>query len=321
MIIIGVDMSKLKFHIFYQTLDGKNINKSFANNPEGFKALTNFLPKNEDVCLGVEATGTYGDMFVNYMYNHNAVVYVINPAIIKYYGKSLGYRVKTDKQDAKLICNFVKTNKDNNLYAWKPLSANHQKVKAFNRCLDNLKAEVVKFRNMCESQLDMSIKEMYGDIIKKLEEAIQSIKSQIKLLINQDIPLKATIDLLQTIPGVAECTAWNLLSELPDLKKFKNAKQLAAYAGLNPAIKQSGSSVHGRGSISKMGTANLRKSLYFPAVVALRCNPGVYGLRDRLQNKGKNGKVIVIAVMHKLLRIIFAILKNGKPFECAYHKG
>ena len=318
-IIVGIDISNLKFDICFNDENGNTISKSFTNNQQGFKALTEMLGE-KAVCLGMEATGNYGYALAEYMHKLCYIVYVINPALIKYYGKSLHYRVKTDKQDAKLIHGFMLANKDS-LHVWKPLSQGLQDLRALNRCLENLKEEIVKFSNMAKSELNSKARKIYKSMLKKLEKKVESVSIEIRNIVDNNQDLKGTVSLLLTIPGVGEVTAWNLVSELPDFKDFKNAKQLAAYAGLNPSIRQSGTSVHSRGSVSKVGSARLRKALYFPAMVALRYNPGVKILGARLKVKGKNGKIIVVAAMHKLLRVIFAVLKKGEAFNFTENNG
>ena len=94
---------------------------------------------------------------------------------------------------------------------------------------------------------------------------------------------------------------------------------MAAFAGLVPRLRQSGSSVRGRASLSKVGSARLRKSLYFPAMAALRFNPAVRALGERLKTGGKCKMVILGAAMRKLLCIAFGVLKSGKPFDPNYH--
>ena len=78
------------------------------------------------------------------------------------------------------------------------------------------------------------------------------------MLVNDDLDVKIQYDLLMSIPGVGEITAFGLIANLPDLTRFKCPKQLAAFAGLNPGVRESGSSVKSRGSISKTGSKNLR---------------------------------------------------------------
>jgi len=93
---------------------------------------------------------------------------------------------------------------------------------------------------------------------------------------------------------------------------------VVAFIGLAPKEAVSGSSVKKKPRLCKIGHARLRKALYMPALVSIRYNPLIVTFYRRLKNNGKNGKVIVCAVMRKLVHIIFGILKSGKPFDPNY---
>ena len=90
---------------------------------------------------------------------------------------------------------------------------------------------------------------------------------------------------------------------------------MAAFAGLAPRIHQSGSSVRAQSRLCKVGSARLRKGLYFPAMSALRHNPLIRDLGARLSAQGKCKMVILGAAMRKLLHIAYGVLKSGKPFD------
>ena len=96
-----------------------------------------------------------------------------------------------------------------------------------------------------------------------------------------------------------------------------DARQLAAYAGLTPRERTSGSSVHRPPHLAKTGNSRLRRALYLPAIVAMRHNPVVRALAERLRARGKRPMVIVGAAMRKLLHLIYGVLKSGKPFDPA----
>ena len=98
-------------------------------------------------------------------------------------------------------------------------------------------------------------------------------------------------------------------------ERFKSVKALIAYAALTPLIRQSGSSLDSRRGTHPMGHQQLKRALYFPAMVAARYNPLVTVFWDRLKAQNKPGKVIVVACMHKLLAIAFGVLRSGKPFD------
>jgi transposase len=130
--------------------------------------------------------------------------------------------------------------------------------------------------------------------------------------------LKKKKDLLQTIPGVGELTAEVILSETRGMKLFEKACQLAAYSGITPMSRQSGSSLNSKGSISRLENKNLRKAMYFPAIVAKKCNPIIKMFCERLSERGKSGKQVICAAIRKLLHIVFGMLKSGKPFDPKY---
>jgi transposase len=127
--------------------------------------------------------------------------------------------------------------------------------------------------------------------------------------------LKQQSQLLDSIPGIAETTAALLLAELTNIKQYRSARQVAAYAGLVPRERQSGSSVRGRTRLSKIGNARLRKALYFPAVTALRCSPFFQTWAASLQERGKSKMSVICAVMRKLIHLVYGVLKSAQPFD------
>ena len=126
------------------------------------------------------------------------------------------------------------------------------------------------------------------------------------------------VQLLTSIPGVGKETATLLLTELPPVANCSSAKSWVAFCGLNPEPRQSGKGHYSR--LSRVGTARVRAGLYLPAVSALRWNPAVKALGDRLRERGKMGRVRIVAAMHKLLRLCFGVLKGGRPFDCTLHQ-
>jgi transposase len=127
--------------------------------------------------------------------------------------------------------------------------------------------------------------------------------------------LQADRQLLESIPGIGAVTAQAILAELPDPARFASAQQAAAYAGLAPREYGSGTSVRRRTRLSKAGNARLRKALYLPALTALRFNPLLKALFERLVAAGKSKMAAVGACMRKLLMIAYGVLKNRTPFD------
>jgi transposase len=108
---------------------------------------------------------------------------------------------------------------------------------------------------------------------------------------------------------------------MPQLQTFRSARHAAAYAGLTPRHCESGTSVRGRTSLSKIGSARIRKALYWPAITALRCNPLLRAFGQRLRERGKTKMVVIGAAMRKLVHLAYGVLKTGQPFNENYAWG
>jgi transposase len=164
------------------------------------------------------------------------------------------------------------------------------------------------------SQVEQSLQEH----IAYLTHQIEKTRRQIKDHIDQNSDLKSHSQLLESIPGIGATTAALLLAELGDISHFSSARQVAAFAGLVPRIRESGTSVRGRSRLSKVGSSRLRKSLYFPAITALRFNPLIKAFGLRLSVQGKSKMLIIGAAMRKLIHLAYGVLKSRQPFDPAF---
>lgn len=309
--VVGVDIAKHKFDAARLAM-GKYQHKKFDNTPEGFSAFATWLATlgTESVLVCMEATGAYSIPLADHLVQSNCPVAVVNPTKIKGFAKSELSRLKTDKADAKLIARYALEKQPP---LWTPPPANIRELQALLRRIEDL----LEMQQMEQNRLDTAsahVKTSINTVLVRLAEELKETRAKVSELINHDPDLKQRRDLLETIPGIAETASAHLLVALSDHYRFTHAKQVVAFAGLNPALNESGT-WKGRTRISKMGDPLLRAKLYMPAIVAGQHNPVIRAFKERLQAKGKNGKAIVCASMRKLIHIAFAILKSGKPFD------
>lgn len=143
------------------------------------------------------------------------------------------------------------------------------------------------------------------------------MEAEIAALINGDPDLRQRHRLLTTVDGIGDATAALILAEVPRLDEFRDAKSVAAFAGLSSRTRTSGSSVRGRGAICKIGNSRLRRALWWPAIVGMQHNPRLRALAQRLREAGKPNKKIIIAAMRKLLILAYGVLKSRRPFDGA----
>ena len=160
--------------------------------------------------------------------------------------------------------------------------------------------------------------ESLHDSLTFLDEQISKLERRIREHIDRHPDLKEKFDLLKSITGIGDKTASKLMAELPDVNRFDDVGQVVAYAGLSPQQHTSGSSVHKKSRLTKIGKQTLKTAMYFPALSAIRFNPIVKAMAKRLEGRNKDKMVIVGAAMRKLLQIVYGVLKSGKPFDPNY---
>lgn len=315
MFTLGIDVSKDSFH-GELSLEGKLRHRKFANRQPGFVELSNWLVKHkvEQVHICLEATGCYSEPLALYLYEQGHLVSVVNPAQIKAFGRSELLRNKDDRPDAGLIRRFCEKQQPP---AWTPLPGHLRELQALTRHLENLQETKQQQLNRLEGTNAKVVVKSLRKLVTHLEAEIARTELQIEKHIDNHPDLKQQSQLLASIPGIGERTAAKLLAEIDDVKQFRSARQLAAFAGLTPKNSRSGT-IRGRTKLSKIGSSRLRKALFFPALVAKRHNPIVRAFCQRLRDHGKNKMQIVGAAMRKLIHIVFGVLKSGQEFNPAH---
>jgi transposase len=313
--ILGIDIAKQKFDVAL-LVDGKTKHKTCKNSAEGFETLMIWLERQgiQKVHACLEATGNYGEDLAIYLHEAGHTVSIVNPARIKGFGQSELIRTKTDKIDAALIARFCLAMKPG---SWTPPSPDIRYMKALVRRVDSL----IDMRSQEKNRLSTAhghVIVLIKEHIAYLDQEIEKIRKQIADLIGRNPQLKQRKELLDSIPGIGKATIPHLLAELNDLDKFTHVREMVAFIGLAPKETLSGSSIKGKPRLCKIGHARLRKALYMPALVSIQCNPVMIAFYNRLKEKGKNGKVIVCAIMRKLVHVIFGVLKSGKKYDPNY---
>jgi len=312
--IVGMDVSKHSLDVVLLHPEQKHY-QVVENNLAGFEYLSSWLQAKgcEQVHICLEATGQYGYAAAEYLYLCGYDVSIVNPARIKAYATSRLKRNKTDKADALLIAEFCQKEK---IALWSPPKPVFKALKDMVHCLDDLKAMRQQERNRMEFMAsDPLVESMRLEHLTWLDEKIKTLRAAIHKHIQQDPQLKHHSALLISIPGIGELTAARLLAEIRDFHEFRNARQLTAYAGLNPRQYQSGSSVYRKSRLSKTGNGNLRHALYLPAIVAKNHNPIIRAFCQRLTDRGLSKMAVVGAAMRKLLVLAYGVIKTDSTFN------
>jgi len=317
---LGIDVSKDRLDVHLLAASSEDTGE-FGNHKTGWRSLVKWLKQRSQtgevhVCL--EATGRYGEGVTAYLHERGYAVSVVNPARIKGYATSRLSRNKTDQVDAALSADFCRA-QHADLTLWQPPDPAQHQLQSLVRHLEDLEKMRQQERNRLDSgqHPPMVLKHLRAHIAL-LDQQITAVKAEIDDHIDQHPQLKQQRDLIASIKGIAQLTAAKLLGEIPNIAAFETPQQLVAFAGLNPRQHRSGSSIRGKSRISKVGCAAIRAALYMPAVNAKNTNPLMQPLVARLTQRSHCKMSIVVAVMRKLLHLVFGILKSGQPFDPHY---
>jgi transposase len=314
---VGIDVSKLKLDVCVVVSTKCNY-KVVKNTRSGHAELIAWLLQRHlasDVPVVLEATGPYSEAAATALADAGWRVSVVNPARVKGFAQSQLSRNKTDKADAKLLAMFAQRAE---LELWQPPSL---PVRELHALVDRLQALQDMHQQECNrlealSQGDQSrVIAMVQDHIDWLNAQIAAIESEIHDHIDSNPDLKRDADLIRSIPGCGPKLAAQFLAYVGDVRRFKSAKALAAFVGVTPRQKQSGSSLNGRTTISRAGHARARKALYMPGLVAKHYNPVIMAMAKRLESRGMAPKAIVGASMRRLVHLIYGVIKSGTYFN------
>jgi transposase len=317
-IYLGIDVSKLKVDVALLNEQGRYKSKVFVNSPAGSEALLQWLEAvapgaTSQVRVCMEATGTYHEQLALHLHDHGLAVSVVNPMRVKRFVELEGTRNKTDSADAKSLARFCRVTQPER---WEAPSNSVRALQALVARLATLKEMRISETNRLQVAHG-AVRASLNEVIATLERNIEEVKAQIRQTIDDDPDLRRRCDLLETIPGLGEGTIPQLLAYIGRPERFRSVKALAAFASLCPVIRQSGTSLNKRRGTHASGHRELKHSLFYPAMCAARYNPVVARFSERLKAQNKPAKVVLVACMHKMLAIIFGVLKSGKPFDAS----
>ena len=308
--ITGIDISQKVFDCYS---DSKG-HKQFKSDESGFKSLLKYLGSASHVVM--ESTGYYHYRLAQYLYNNGVTVSVVNPLSVKRFVQMRLSKVKTDKSDAKFICEYGLYQKELPLYT--ALTEVQSECLQLFRLLDNYMKRRTSTKNKLkgEEALGVPSKFVYRSLqrdLKHINKEVLGIETRLLELVKQEQQDQLT--LLRSIPGMGVKTALFLIVITDGFSKFESSKQLCSYVGITPIIRQSGSSVRGKSRISKIGNRKLRNLLFMCSFSACKHNKACRAIYDRIVAKGKSKKLALIAVANKLLKQAFAIAKSGLPYD------
>ena len=318
--VLGIDISKEKFDVcLTTTAGGKERYRTFKNTKAGFEELAKFLKlhdaQNVHACM--EPTGRFCENLALWLRDENHSVSIINAYRIKGFAISELKRSKTDRIDAGIIARFCLMH---NPEMWTPRENDLQELQDIGRYVDELTADLVREKNRLKSGITNSVvvKEIERHICY-IEKTIEKLDKRMRALIKNNDRLETAFKCATSIIGVGERLALIFLGEIGYGDQFMSTRQVEAFCGLNPRLRTSGTTLNSRPKMSKMGSSRMRCALYMPALSSMQHNPILREFAARLRAAGKHPRAIVGAIMRKLLRLLFAVVKSGTLYDLEFH--
>lgn len=333
--IVGIDIGKEKFYACYQVKDlNEHVvikgTKSFRNNNDGHKEFLLWCKKREKISVVptiyiMEATGVYYENLAYFLYENDCTVSVQLAQKLTYFAKSNNLKTKTDKVDSKMIASFGIEKTLETLEIWEPPSKEFRVIRDLAREHSAIKKYLTAIRNQLHAkeyahQTYEKVIDIKKEVISLYEKQLKVIEQELKDLIALDEQLSRKIENIETIKGVGFITIIKVLAEVNGFLLFKNIRQLVSYAGLDVVERESGN-FKGKTRISKKGNARLRSALYMPAMAAATHNSSIRTFYERINTDRNIKKHGIVAVMRKLLILIYTLWKKDEPYQIHYKMG
>lgn len=315
---LGLDVSKQTIDACLLGSDGSKEFIKIANSRDGFLELMRFLDgvDLEQLHACLEPTGRYSRPILDFLYSIGIKTSLVGCTTAKDQAKVKNIRNKTDKIDCFLLADYCMMH---NPAAWAPPTQGRLELRDVQNRLANVIEEIQQEENRLEAGLESDfVREDIEENLGRLYVRRKKLESFAKKLIQNNPKMDANFKILKSIVGIGEASAVLMLAVI-DFPEFSSGRKIGAFAGLNPVTKESGTSIRCKPQISRAGSPRLRRALYFPAMVAMQHNPQLRAFADRLKAKSKNSKVIICAVMRKLLVLAGTLIRKQEFYDPAYN--
>jgi transposase len=311
-LFVGIDVSKAWLDIAIVSQENQLQKIDRINNT--VIAVSDYIrtlkPQTAGILFCMENTGKYGNAFLQISAIQRLNVWVEHPLQIK---RSQGMtRGKTDQQDAIRIAQYAFRFQDK-LSLWKP----EEKIISQLKELQSKRELLLKTYRMLKQAMIGSDPDLTQPI-RTLQKSIDRIDGKIETLITTDAKLLSQYKLIQSVPGIGKIVATRLLITTKAFTQLTDPRKLACYMGVAPFPYQSGSSIHYKNRVSKLGDQKLKSLLSLSAWNAIRSVPALKTYFERKIAQGKHKMSAINAIRNKLISIVLSVIRRNKAFTKEY---
>jgi len=309
---VGVDVS-METLDFGWTQNGSKKHIRVSNDLEGFQLALSKTP--HDAKFVMEATGTYYLDLAFFLDERGQYLSVVNPICSKSHMRTELRRAKNDKTDSLSLSRFGHEKNPERWIAIRPIVLQMRQILGV---CDTMKMAMAGFDNKIHALDQCSYSSSYAaEVLEDLRAKLaHQLKESMEYL--EELAMKAMgqqVKIIESIPGIGRDTALKVAIMVGDFQRFSSSRKLVSFCGMSPTVSQSGSSVHSNGVISRMGGHKIRAALYVCTWSAIRFNPQCKAMWERMTKKGKPGKVVMMAIVNKLIRMMYSMVINNTTYN------
>jgi transposase len=304
-VFIGIDISKARLDVF--NLVTSEI-LEFENNPSGIKKFLKYARKAKPTLITCESTGGLEQPLLLACAETKLPIAVVNPRQVRDFARAMGKFAKTDAIDATVLAEFGSRIRPE---LTTPAPEELRILEAITTRRTQILEMITMESNRLGSTRDANARASLEAVIAFLREQVSDMDLQMLEIIRGNTELKALDELLQSVPGVGFVVSATLISSLPELGSASRGC-ICALVGVAPLNHDSGS--HRGMRYIRAGRANVRSALYMSVLSAIRYNPVLRVVYERHVLAGKAKMVAFVACMRKLLVILNAMVRDGKPW-------
>lgn len=323
---IGIDISKNTLDFSVRNETEQLFHLQVENSNEGIKKVLEKC-KSESIDLKsvlfcMEHTGIYNTVLLTFLSKKQYSVWVEQGLQIK---KSLGVlRGKNDKVDSQRISEYAYRFQDK-LRLWEPPRRILVRLKKLTglriRLIKTkvlLKKELVELTDFETRSISSITKRLCNPVINKIENQLKKVEEEIVRVIQEDDLLRGLFEIITSVEGVGQVTAWELLTTTNEFKNIKEGKRYACYAGVVPFDHSSGSSIRGKNRVNRMANKTVKQLLHMSALSSIVMKGEMKDYFERKVEEGKNKMAVLNAIRNKLVLRVFACVRDGRKYEKSY---
>lgn len=302
--IAGIDVGK---HWLDAAIGGQATPLRVSNDAAGIRTLTGWLQEHGVGRVGLEATGPYDRRVRSDLLSAGLAVVLHQPAEVKLFGRLRRQRAKNDRLDARLIAAATAGIERQALRHDPRLTELAERLTVYERIAET----IAGLKNLLESVSLDDLRHCVTGQIERLKACKSELAETVMAAVKAQPDLSERLGLLMSLPGFGPIVATSMLIRMPELGDMQHG-QPACLIGVAPHDRDSGT--HAGTRFIAGGRSRPRRMLYIAALAARRCDPDLKAFADRLMANGKPKKLVLVAVMRKLIEAANIILKRNSPW-------